>query len=92
MMVIIGVIFFVLFLIWLIMIVRIWFLQVMVEWNDELVGNNNNFEGIVEDFEEFGVEELVDVFEFQLVDVVEVVMIVVLIQKVYFEVVEGNVV
>lgn len=86
----IGVIFLVLFLIWLSTIVRIRPSQAVVEWNDELAGNNNNPEGIAEDFLEPGVEELADVPEPQLSDAIEAVTTAVSTQKAHLEAVEGN--
>lgn len=88
--VLIGTMCFVLFMIWLTTIVRLPPSQAAVEFNDELMGNNNNPEGIAEDFEEPGVEELADVPEPQLADAIEAVTDAVSTQQAHLEATEGN--
>lgn len=85
-----GILCTVLFLIWLTTIVRIRPTQAVVEWNDELAGNNNNPEGIAEDFEEPGVEEMADVPEPQLADAVEAMTQSMSSVQAHLEAVEGN--
>lgn len=88
--ILIGVICLVLFAVWLTTITRVKSTQAAVEWNDDLMGNNNNPEGIAEDFEEPGVEELAEVPEPQLADAIEAVTDAVSTQQASLEATEGN--
>ena len=77
-----------LFLIWLTSLD--WSTNKEPTFTDELMGNNSNPEGIAEDFEEPGVEELADVQEPQLMDAVEAITSDPSTQKAAYEAVNGN--
>lgn len=87
--ILIGIVCLVLFAVWLTTITRVKSTQAAVEWNDDLMGNNNNPEGIAEDFEEPGVEELAEVPEPQLADAIEAVTDAVSTQQASLEATEG---
>ncbi len=89
--VLIGFVALLLFLIWLTQVIKFSPKKIEIEVIPELMGNNNNPEGLEEDFEEPGVEELPDVQEPQMADALEAVTDAVSTQRAAIEAIDGNV-
>lgn len=81
----------ILFLIWLTQVIKFGPREIKMETIEELLGNNNNPEGLEQDFEEPGVEELPDVQEPQLADALEAMTDAVSTQRAAIEAIDGNV-